>query len=87
MFIPNNSLLGLNHFSNYNNVIKEWLIFNSLLHKNYILESFSISYLFPPFIDNIVISPYPTASNVDVLFDSTLSLIPHITTFTNKNIL
>ena len=35
---------------------------------------------FPPFlIDNIVISPSPTASKLGVLFDSTISFIPHIT--------
>ena len=40
---------------------------------------------FPPFlIDNIVISPSPTASNLGVLFDSTLSFIPHITAITKS---
>ena len=34
---------------------------------------------FPPILsDNIVISPSPTASNLDLLFDSTLSFNPHI---------
>ena len=38
---------------------------------------------FPPVrIDNIVISPYPTASKLGVLFDYTLSFIPHITAIT-----
>ena len=40
---------------------------------------------FPPFlIDNIVIYPSPTASNLGVFFDSTLSFIPHITAITNS---
>ena len=40
---------------------------------------------FPYFlIDNIVISPSPNASNLGVLFDSTLSFIPHITTITKS---
>ena len=36
---------------------------------------------------NIVISPSPTASNLGVLFDSTLSLIPHITAITKSEII
>ena len=40
---------------------------------------------FPPFlIDNIVISPSPTASNLGVLFDSTLFFIPNITANTKS---
>ena len=40
---------------------------------------------FPPFlIDNIVISPSPTASNLGILFYSTLSYIPHITSITKS---
>ena len=40
---------------------------------------------FPPFlIDNIVISPSHTVSNLGVFFDSTLSFIPHITTITKS---
>ena len=40
---------------------------------------------FPPFlIDNIVIFPSPTASNLGVLFDSNLSFIPHITVITKS---
>ena len=40
---------------------------------------------FPHFlIDNIVISPSPTASNLGVLFDFTLSFIPHITAITKS---
>ena len=40
---------------------------------------------FPPFlIDNIVISHSPTASKLGVLFDSTLSFVPHITAITKS---
>ena len=40
---------------------------------------------FPPFlIDNIVISPSPIESDLGVLFDSTLSFIPHITAITKS---
>ena len=39
----------------------------------------SPTYLPTFLIDNIVISHSPTASNLGVLFDSTLSFIPHIT--------
>ena len=40
---------------------------------------------FPPFlIDNIVISPSPTVSNLSVFFDSTLSFISHITAITKS---
>ena len=45
--------------------------------QNYIVESFSISTYFPPFF--IVISSSHTASNLGVLFVSTLYFIPHIT--------
>ena len=40
---------------------------------------------FPPFhIDIILISPSPTESNLGVLFDYTLSFIPHITAITKS---
>ena len=43
------------------------------------LNIYPSSTYFPSFlIDNIVISPSPIESNLGVLFDSTLSLIPHI---------
>ena len=44
-----------------------------------------LTYFHPFFIDNIVISPFPTASNLGVLFDSTLSFIPHITSITRSS--
>ena len=62
------------------NDIKEWLISNNLLlntSKTTLLNLSTSPTYFPPFlIDNIVISPSPTASNLGVLFDSTLSFIP-----------
>ena len=87
MFLPTNSSPGLNNqLSNCANDIKEWLISNNLLLNT---STTTLSYLFPsptyfpPFlIDNIVIYHYPTASNLCVLFDSTLSFIPHITAIT-----
>ena len=50
----------------------------------YIVESFSIINLLPPLIDNIVIYPSPTVSNLGVMFDSNLSFIPHITAITKS---
>ena len=89
MILPTNSPPGLNNqLSNCANDIKEWLISNNLL-----LNTFKITFLnlspsptyFPPFlIDNIVISPSPTASNLGVLFDYTLSFISHITAITQS---
>ena len=84
MFIPNNSSPGLNNqLSNCVNYIKEWLISNNLLpytSKTTLLNISPPPTNFPPFlIDNIVISPYPTASNLGVIFDSTIYFIPYIT--------
>ena len=80
---------GLNNqLSNCANDIKEWLISNNLLlntSKTTLLNLSPSPTYFPPFlIDNIVISPSPTASNLGVLFDSTISFIPHITVFTKS---
>ena len=70
------------------NDIKECLISNNLLlntSKTTLLNLSPSPTYFPPFlIDNIVISPTPTASNLMVLFDSTLSFIPHITAITKS---
>ena len=84
MFLTTNSSPGINNkLSNCANDIKEWLISNNLLintSKTTLLNISPSPTYFPPFlIDNIVISPSPTASNVGVLFNSTLSFIPHIT--------
>ena len=89
MFLPTNSSPGLNkQLSNCANDTKEWLISNNLLlntSKTTMMNRSPSSTYFPPFIiDNIVISPSPTASNIDVLFDSTLSFIPHITAITKS---
>ena len=83
MFLPNNSSPGLNNqLSNCANYIKEWLISNNLLpntSKTTLLNMYPSPTYFSPFlIDNIVISPYPTASNLGVLFDYTIYFIPHI---------
>ena len=83
MFIPTNSSPGLDkQFINCAN-IKEWLIPNNLLlntSKTTLLNLSSSPTYFPPFlIYNIVLSLSPTASNLGVLNDSTLSFIPHIT--------
>ena len=89
MFLLTNSSPGLNNqLSNCANDIKEWLISNNFLlntSKTTLLNlSLSPTY-FPPFlIYNIVISPSPTASNLGVLFDSTLSFIPYITAITKS---
>ena len=93
MFLPTNSSPGLNNqLSNCANDIKEWLISN--ISNIYLLLNTSKTTLlnlspsptyFPPFlIYNIVISPSTTASNLGVLFDSTLYSIPHITTITKS---
>ena len=89
MFLPTNSSPYLNiQFSNCVNDIKEWFISNNLLlnsSKTTLLNLSPSPTYFPPFlIDNIVISPSPTASNLGVLFDSTLSLFPHITAITKS---
>ena len=68
MFLPTNSSPGLNNqLSNCANDIKEWLISNNLLlntSKTTLLNLSPSPTYFPPFlIDNIVISPSPTASN------------------------
>ena len=89
MFILTNSSPGLNNqLSNCANGIKEWLISNNLLlitSKTTLLNLSPSPTYFPPFlIDNIIISPSPTASNLGVIFDSTLSFIPHITTITKS---
>ena len=89
MFLPTNSSPGLNNqLSNCANDIKEWLIFNNLLLNNSKIILLNVPpspNYFPHFlIDNIVTSPSPTASNLGVLFDSTLSFIPHITAITKS---
>ena len=62
------------------------LIFNNLLlndSKMTLLNLYpSPTYCNSFLIDNIVISPSPTASNLGVIFDYTLSFIPHITAIT-----
>ena len=87
MFLPTNSSPSLNNqLSNCANDIKEWLISNNLLlntSKTILLYLSPSPTYFPPFIiDNIVIYPSPTASNLGLLFDSTLFFIPHITAIT-----
>ena len=89
MFLPTNSSPGLNNqLSNCANDIREWLISNNLLlntSKTTLLNLSPSPTYFPMFlIDNIVISPSPTASYLGVLFDSTLSFIPHITAITKS---
>ena len=89
MFFPTNSSPGLNNqLSNCANDIKEWLISNNLLlntSKNTLFNLSPSPKYFPLFlINNIVISPSPTASNVSILFDSNLSFIPHITAITKS---
>ena len=73
IFLPANSSPGLNNqLSNCASDIKEWLISNNILintSKTTLLNISPSPTYFPPFlIDNIVISPSPTASNVCVLF-------------------
>ena len=89
MFLPTNSSPGLNNqLSSCSNDIKELLISNNLLLNTSKTISLNLSpspTYFPPFlIDNIVISPSPTVSNLGVVFDSTLSFIPHITAITKS---
>ena len=89
MFLPTNYSPGLNNqLSNFANYIKEWLIFNNILlntSKTTLLNLTPSLTYFPPFIiDNIVISPAPTASNLCILFYSILSFIPHITAITKS---
>ena len=83
------STSGLNNqLSNCSNDIKEYLIFDNLLLNASKTTSFNISpspAYFPPFIiENIVISPSTTASKLVILFDSSLSFIPHITDITKS---
>ena len=89
MFLPTNSSLGLsNQLSNCAYDIKEWRISNNLIFnssKTTLFNLYPSPTYFPPFlIDNILISPSPTAFNLGVLFDSTLSFIPHITAITKS---
>ena len=89
MFLPTNSSTGLNNqLYNCTNDIKEWLISNNILlnaSKTTFLNLSPYPTYFPPFlIDNILISPSSIASNLCVLFDSTLSFIPHITDITKS---
>ena len=75
---------GLNNqLSNCANDIKEWLIsknFHRYNSKTTLLNlSPSPTYFPPVLIDNIVISPSTTESDVGVLFDSTISFIHHRT--------
>ena len=89
MFLPTNSSPGLNNqLSNFANDIKEWLISKNLMlntSKTTLLNLSPSPTYFPPFlIDNIVISSSPTASNLGVIFDPTLSFIPHITAITKS---
>ena len=89
MFLPTNTSPGLNNqLSNCANDIKEWLISNNLLPnttKITLLNLSSSPTYFPHFlIEYIVISPSPIASNLGLLFDYTLSFIPHITAITKS---
>ena len=89
MFLPTNSSPGLNKpLSKCDNDIKEWLISNNLLINTSKTTLFNLSpspTYFPPFlIDNIVISPSPTAPNVGVLFNYIISFIPYITAITKS---
>ena len=90
LFLPTNSSpIGLNNkLTKCANEIKKWLISNNILlntSKTKLLNlSQSPTYLPPFLIDKIVISPSPTASNLGVLFDYTLSFIPHITAITKS---
>ena len=81
MFLPTNSSPGLNN-QPYNcaNDIKEWLIYNNLHLNNskttLVILSPSPTY-FPPFlIDNIVISPSRTVSNLGVVSYFLIQLFP-----------
>ena len=87
MFLLTKSLPGLNNqLFICADDIKEWLIANNLLLNTIKTTLLNISpsptYFPPRHIDNIVTSPSPTASNLGLLFDSTLSFIPHITAIT-----
>ena len=89
MFLPTNSSLCLNkQLSNCANDIKELVISNNLLlntSKTTLLNLSPSPTYFPPFlIDKIIISPYPTASNLVYFLISTLSFIPHITAITKS---
>ena len=95
MFLPTNTSPGLNiQLSNCANDIKEWLKPYIIISNNILLNTSKTTLLilspsptyFPPFlIDNIVISPSPTASNLGLIFDYTLSFIPHITAITKSS--
>ena len=89
MFLSTNSSPGLNNqLMNCANYIKEWLIYNNILLNTSTTTLFNLSpsptYFSPFLIDNIVISPSPTASDLGVLFDSTLSFIPYIIAITKS---
>ena len=71
------------------------MILNRLISNNLLLNTSKTTLLnlspsptyFPSFlIDNIAISPSPTASNLGVLFNSTISFIPHIIAITKSEI-
>ena len=85
MFLPTNSSPGINkQLSNCaNDIISNNLLLN--ISKTKLLNISQSPTYFPPIlIDNIVIYPSLIASNIGVLFDSTLSFIPHIITITKS---
>ena len=89
MLLPTNSSSGLNNqLFNCANDIKEWLISNNLLlnsTKTKLLKSSpSPTYFLFFIIDNDVIVPSPTSSNLGVILYSTISFIPHITAITKS---
>ena len=72
MFLPTNSLSVLNNqLSNSANDIKEWLISNNFLlntSKTTLLNLSISPTRFPRFhIDNIIIYPSPTTSNLGII--------------------
>ena len=86
MFLHTNSSIGLNdELTNFATDIKEWLISNNILPNAYKTTLLDISpssiYFLPFIIRNIVISSSPTTSILGVHFDSTVSVIPHITAY------
>ena len=88
MFLPTTSSPSLNkQLSNCANDIKEWLISNNILlniSKTTLLNLSPSPTYFPPFlINNIIISPSPTASNLGVLL-ILLFFSPHITAITKS---
>ena len=87
MILTTNSSSGINNtLSNCANDIQEWPISNNFIFNTpkttFLNLSQSPTYFLHFLIDNIIISPSPTASNLGVLFYSTLSFIPHITAIT-----